>query len=148
MVGGLLLCACTGPPPPGAFTYTAYSYGCCAENTGSTSWHAGQHVTLHWQSQIGRTTDTIPRPIVLSVSLIGPFATVDALKQATSQGSKPAGVRTINAAPISTTDRTGGDPASELNLPSDLAPGYYNLETTTSSGGFSQTGSAVVIIGP
>jgi hypothetical protein len=148
MAGGLLLCACTGPPPPGAFTYTTYSYGCCAESTGSTSWHAGQHVTLHWRAQMGQTTDTITHPTVLSVSLTGPFPNVDALKKATSQGSKPAGVRTINAAPISTTDRTIGEPVSELDLPADLAPGYYNLETRSSSNGSSSGGGAVVIIGP
>jgi hypothetical protein len=143
---GVALSACTGPPQPGSLTYTTYSYHCCPEITGSDTWHPGQHVTLHWLAETGRTTDTSPHPIVLSVSLTGPFPSVDALKQAITQGSKPAGVRTINAAPISTTDRTLGEPASELDLPSDLPPGYYNLGTQTSSAGLSAGGGAVISV--
>lgn len=148
IAGGLLLTACTGPPPPGSFTYTTNSYSCCAEITGNDSWHAGQAITLHWVLHQGTTTDANTHQIVLSVSLTGPFASVDALKQATSQGLKPAGVRTISAAPISTTDRTVGDPVSQLNLPADLPPGYYNLDTKETTAGGSAGGGAVIRVGP
>ena len=126
MVVGIVLSACGEQPA----IYGAHSYNCCTENTGNLTWHAGQRVTLHWQpTPPGRTTDPNPRQIVLSLSLTGPFATVDALKQATSQGLKPAGVRTVSAAPVSVDDRIVLSPISQLDLPADLPPGYYNLAT-------------------
>jgi hypothetical protein len=83
---------------------------------------------------------------MLSVSLTGPFATVDALKQATSQGSKPAGVRTVNAAQVSVDDRIVLSPISLLDLPGDLPPGYYSLATQAAEAGGSAGGAAIVIV--
>jgi hypothetical protein len=141
IAGGLILCSCTEQPT----IYGAHSYSCCAEDTGILSWHAGQHVILHWQpTPIGRTTDPNRHQIVLSMSLTGPFQSVDALKQATSHGSQPPGVSRINAAPVTVNDRDVVAPASELDLPSDLAPGYYNLATQAATGGQSSGGGAVI----
>ncbi len=134
--------------------YGAHSYSCCDEitfnHTGhNLTWHPGQSLTLHWRpTPPGRTTDPTRHQIVLSLSLTGPFANVDALKQAISQGSKPAGVRTISAAPVSANDKTVEAPASQLYLPSDLPPGYYNLTTQASEAGQSWGGDAVVIVVP
>ena len=148
LVCALVVCACSGQPSSG-ITYATYTYACCSENTGNLTWHAGQHVTLHWQAKAGRqTADAITHPIVLSAVLTGPFSTVDALKQATGQGQKPSGVRIITAAPVSVNDRTVATPASELELPSDLPPGYYNLETRTAEGGQSAGGGAIVVVAP
>ena len=149
MASGLLLSACSGPPSDSGVTYAVHSYGCCAENTGNTTWHTGQRLTLHWQPQSpGTTTDARPHQIVLSASLTGPFASVDALKQAISEGSKPAGVRTISATPLTVLDRDVVTPASQLDLPADLPPGYYDLATQADVGGQSQGGDAVVIVVP
>jgi hypothetical protein len=142
---GFVLSGCGQPP---AF-YAAHSYNCCIENTGNLTWHAGENVTLTWQSTpAAMTTDSNPHTILLSVSLTGPFATVDALKQATTQGLKPAGVRTINAAPVSVNDRTFLTPVSQLDLPADLPPGYYNLAQQAAQGSGSASGGAIVIIAP
>jgi hypothetical protein len=142
---GFVLSGCGQPP---AF-YAAHSYNCCIENTGNLTWHAGEKVTLTWQSTpAAMTTDSNPHTILLSVSLTGPFATVDALKQATTQGLKPAGVRTINAAPVSVNDRTFLTPVSQLDLPADLPPGYYNLAQQVAQGSGSASGGAIVIIAP
>ena len=142
---GFVLSGCGQPPT----FYAAHSYNCCAENTGNLTWHAGEKVTLTWQpTPGGMTTDSNKHTIVLSVSLTGPFATVDALKQATTQGLKPAGVRTINAAPVSVNDRTFLTPVSELDLPADLPPGYYNLAQEAAQGGGSAVGGAIVIVAP
>lgn len=146
IVIGLLLSGCGDQPA----VYGAHSYSCCAETVGTTWWHAGQNLTLHWQSTPPyRTTDPTAHPLVLSLSLTGPFASIDALKQATSQGLKPAGVRTISAAPVSATDRMVEPPVSQLELPADLPPGFYNLATQTTEGGQSSGGGAVVkVIAP
>ena len=145
MVIGVVLSGCGEQPA----IYGAHSYNCCIENTGNLTWHAGQSLTLHWQSTPPvRTTDPNPHQIVLSLSLTGPFGSVDVLKQATSQGSKPAGVRTVSAAPVSVDDRIVLSPVSQLDLPADLPPGYYNLATQAGNAGGSAVGGAIVIVVP
>ncbi len=149
IAGGLLLSACSGQPSDSGVIYGYHGYQCCIEITGNDNWLAGQHVTLHWQpTPPARTTDPTPHHVLLSVSLTGPFATVDALKQSLSQGTKPAGLRTITAIPVTVDDRNFQTPASQLDLPSDLAPGYYNLATQSSSAGLSVGGAAVVYVVP
>lgn len=143
MAVGLVLSACGEQPA----IYGAHSYNCCTENTGTLTWHAGQRVTLHWQpTPPVRTTDPNPHLIVLSIILTGPFANVEALKQAISQGSKPPGTRTITAVPVSANDRIVEAPASQLELPADLPPGYYNLGTQAAEAGGSAGGGAIVIV--
>lgn len=145
IAGGLALSACSGQPATSGAIYGSHSYTCCVDNTGLLSWHAGQHVTLHWESTPpDRTTDPNPHQIVLSMSLTGPFPTIDALKQATSQGVRPAGVTTINAAPVTVNDRDVVTPASELDLPPHLAHGWYNLATQASAAGLSAGGGAII----
>jgi hypothetical protein len=145
VVTGFVLSGCGQSPT----FYAAHSYSCCIENTGNLTWHAGQKVSLTWQSTPGgMTTDDNRHQIVLSVSLTGPFATVDELKQATTQGLKPAGVRTINAAPVSVNDRTFLTPVSQLDLPADLPPGYYNLAQQSAQSGGSVVAGAIVIVAP
>jgi hypothetical protein len=146
VVIGLVVSACAEQPK----IYGSHSYQCCVEIGPNTTWHAGENVALRWQpTPPGRTTDANPKPIVLSVSLTGPFASVDALKQATSQSLKPAAVRTINAAPLSVNDRVVVSAISQLDLPADLPSGYYNLATSASYAAVpsqSWGGSAVVLI--
>jgi hypothetical protein len=147
MAGCLLLSACAEQPT----IYGAHSYSCCLETISpyNLTWHPGQSLTLHWQSTYpGRTTDPTARQIVLSLSLTGPFASVDALKQAISQSSKPAGVRTISAAAVFANDKRVEEPASQLDLPADLPPGYYNLATQAAEGGDSWGGSGIIKVIP
>jgi hypothetical protein len=149
MACGLLLSACVAQPASPDAIYGAHSYVCCVEDTTILSWHAGQHLTLHWQpTPPTRTTDPSPHQIVLSLTLTGPFPNVDALKQATGQGVRPAGATTITAAPVTVNDRNVVAPSSDLNLPLDLPPGFYNLETQAVSGGSSAGGGTVVHVIP
>jgi hypothetical protein len=144
----VILGACSGPSSPDVF-YAAHGYSCCTEITGTTTWHRGQQLTLHWTpTPPARTANGTPHRIVLSLSLTGPYPTVDALKQATSQGTHPAGVRTISAPQLTANDRTVELPVSMLDLPADLAPGYYNLDAESSAAGLAIAGDAVVVITP
>jgi len=87
LAGCLLLPACSGPTNDRPI-YGTHSYSCCTEITANPSWLAGQHVTLHWQpTPPATTTDPTTHQIVLTLSLTGPFPTVDTLKQATSSGT-------------------------------------------------------------
>jgi ABC-type glycerol-3-phosphate transport system substrate-binding protein len=147
MASCLLLSACAEQPA----IYGAHSYYCCAETAAANAtkwWYAGQTVTLHWlATPPSRTSDPNPRHMVLSVSLTGPFANVDALKQAISQGSKPDGVMTISAAPVFANDRML-DPASELYLPANLPPGFYNVASQTAEDGHSEGSSGIIKVIP
>jgi hypothetical protein len=148
VMAGLMLAACTGTGSPNRF-YAAHSYSCCAELGANTTWHRGQQLALHWTAEPqGMTADDTRHQIVLKLSLTGPFPSVDALKQAISQGSHPAGVKTIASQPVTVNDRTFDTPVSTLDLPPDLAPGYYNLGTESARAGLTVAGSAVVIIAP
>jgi hypothetical protein len=143
----VVLIACSDQPS--IRVYGSHGYSCCAEVTGETTWHPGQQLTLHWTpTPPVRTTNDVPRQIVLKLSLTGPFPTVDALEQRLSQGTTPAGVRTVNAAPLTVNDRTVETPVSTLTLPADLAAGYYNLDAESASADGSSGGGAVVFIAP
>jgi len=148
MTAGLVLAACAGTGSPNRF-YAAHIYTCCAELTANATWHRGRQLTLHWTAEPqGTTADDTRHQIVLKLSLTGPFPSVDALKQATSRGSQPAGVKTIASQPVTVNDRTFDTPASTLDLPPDLAPGYYNLDAESASADGSSGGGAVVFIAP
>lgn len=148
IAAAFVLTSCSPSSSVSTVSYPAYTYTCCAEITAITIWQPGQHVTLHWTSQLTKTTDVTPHAISLRLTLTGPFGTVAQLKTAISSGSRPAGVRSISAPDLSVTDFTGGTPASELDLPANLPPGYYNLDTVTASGGSSAGGGAIIQIAP
>jgi hypothetical protein len=147
LAAAVALVACSEQPASGV--YGSHLYSCCSEVTANTIWHPGQRLTLHWTAEPpGVTTNATPHQVTLKLGLTGPYPTVEALKQATSQGTTPAGVRTVNAAPVTVNDRTVETPVSTLNLPADLAAGYYNLDTESISSGNSTGGGAVVMIAP
>jgi hypothetical protein len=146
-LSGLILAACGSTPATTGGSYPTYAYTCCTELTEITVWQPGQQVILHWQSQaFGSSTSPLPQPVTLRLTLTGPFGSVEALKAAIARNQLPSGVRSISANTPRVTDRTGGTPASELNLPGNLLPGYYNLEAGVSVEGNSASGSSVVTI--
>lgn len=104
-------------------------------------------MVLHWQAQaFGSSNSPTAEPVRLQLTLTGPFASIDALKAAIAGNRLPSDVRSINADTPGITDRTGGTPTSELNLPADLTPGYYNLKQQVTLGGSSASGSTIVTI--
>ncbi len=145
---GLALSSCF-PYPDEVAIYGEHSYMCCVESLGTHWWYAGQNITLHWApTPPARTTDPTWHPIVLSLTLIGPFQNVDTLKQAISQGTNPAGVRTITAAPVTANDRHVESPASHLYLPADLPAGFYNVAWQAAEGGNSRGGDGIIKVIP
>jgi hypothetical protein len=146
---GLMLVACSSASQNNAVSYQTYSYSCCAEITGTNTWHPGQHLVLHWRSEsTGSRVETTPVPVVLTVRVTGPFPTVEALKASIGTNAKPLGARTVEAVAVPTVDRSGGAPASELYLPSDLPSGFYNLESAESSAGNASSGNSIIIVQP
>lgn len=143
----MLLVACSSTTNS-VVTYKAYTYSCCVELTPLTTWNPGERLTLHWQSRPTTTTNATAESVILRLKLTGPFTTIDQLKSAITKNHLPVGVRTIDTAAVTVSDRSGGSPASELDLPIDLAPGYYNLDAENASVGSAVVSGAVVRIQP
>src|SRR3989442_1146459 len=124
-------------------TYARYSFTCCTASDIQSAWHPGETVSLHWiVVAAGATADSRPLPINITAVLAGPYANVNGLK-----GGAPA-ARTLPAAALKTDDRNPTAPTSTFALPSDLAPGFYNLAFKVDySGGNSLAGARVVQVG-
>ena len=107
------------------------------------AWLPGETVSLHWiVVAAGATADSRPLPITITALLAGPYASVNGLK-----GGAPA-ARTLSAAGLNTDDRNPTSPTSTFALPSELAPGFYNLAfKVDSGGGNSLAGASVVQVG-
>lgn len=124
-------------------TYARYTFTCCTASDIQSAWHPGETVTLHWiVVAAGATADSRPLPITITAALAGPYANVNGLK-----GGAPA-ARTLPAAALNTDDRNPTAPTSTFALPSDLAPGFYNLAFKIDyGGGNSLAGASVVQVG-
>ena len=121
-------------------TYTRYTFTCCTASDIQSAWHPGETVSLHWiVVAAAGTADSRPLPITITAVLAGPYANVNALK-----GGAPA-TRTLPAAALHTDDRNPTAPTSTFTLPSDLAPGFYNLAFKVDYGGGNSMGGASVV---
>ena len=95
---------------------------------------------MHWiVVAAGATADSRPLPITITAVLAGPYASVKGLK-----GGAPA-AKTLPAAALNTDDRNPKAPTSTFALPSDLAPGFYNLAFKVDYGGGNSLGGASVV---
>lgn len=97
--------------------------------------HPGARLTFQWTPR-AEEADVGPEPdrVRLSVRLVGPFDTVDALKQTLADypardGTFPdvAGTTVIAAPDIETDSWSGQEYASLIELPPTIAPGYYSI---------------------
>ena len=124
-------------------TYARYRFTCCTTSDIQSAWHPGETVSLHWiVVAAGATADSRPLPIIITAVLAGPYVNVNGLK-----GGAPA-ARTLPAAVLNTDDRNPTAPTSTFALPSDLAPGFYNLAFKVDyGGGNSLAGASVVQVG-
>src|ERR1700680_1349774 len=141
MVAAGLLGGCSpSSAGPSGVTYARYTFTCCTASDVQSAWHPGETVNLHWiVVASGATADSRPLPITITAVLAGPYADVNGLK-----GGAPA-ARTLPAAPLNTDDRNPTAPTSTFALPSDLAPGFYNLAFKVDYGGGNSVGGASVV---
>jgi hypothetical protein len=90
----------------------------------------GEHITLTWDPSRGKdTTDTKPQPVRIDAGLIGPFATIEALKSDESfdNNNVLGGRIAVTIQQIQTNNWTNQPATTNLQLPTSLAPGYYML---------------------
>ncbi len=88
----------------------------------------GEQVSLSWTPHQGNETqDTKPQPVRIDAGLVGPFATINDLKAATSfDNNNVIGGRIATVAPPVQTNNWA-DKAVSTHLQLPTAPGYYIL---------------------
>jgi hypothetical protein len=92
-------------------------------------WYPGKAVTLHWVVQsAAASTDDRDVPITLSATLSGPYPDVTSLKS-----GAPA-TTTLSLPTLVADNRVSAPLTSGFTLPSDLAPGFYDLAFTDDFG--------------
>jgi hypothetical protein len=121
------------------------SYTCCDASVVSTRWHPGQQLPVSWTR-----TATVPAgqrfpAVTLSAVLTGPFSKTAALKAAISQGHR--GSLTTRAAKITISRDPPASVISVITIPASAPPGFYNLETSESSGGGTVSGATIITVG-
>lgn len=136
--------ACSSPapsePPTSGVKRATFSYTCCTSADIDRVYRAGDVMKVHWIVQEGAPTSASqPTQVDLSAKLTGPYADVTSLKQ-----HAPTDSPSISAAPLVTSDWAGGAPTSRLLIPANAAPGFYDLSTSTKSGGTGSGGGSVV----
>jgi len=91
-------------------------------------YRSGEQVSLLWTTHQGNETqDTKPKPVRIDAGLVGPFATIDALKVAMSfDNNNVISGRIATVAPsVQTNNWTNKAVSTNLQLPT--TPGYYML---------------------
>lgn len=103
-----------------------------------TDYYAGSSLSVQWQAQPGQAvTDSSPIPLVLKVSLIGPFRQIDDVLGAIRKYKNDPvldhmGPVVATTTPIRTDNWTSKTFTSTLSFPATLQPGYYTLALTVS----------------
>jgi hypothetical protein len=148
----VLAAACTTAP---VVTHTEYRFRLEAP-TGDL--RPGQAVPLTWKATPEVVPGEAPRLTArVCVAVAGPYASVEELKAANTQGS-PCPIsapRMVVASEVAVADIARGTPIDQpLTLPGSLAPGLYNLlsvfayESGNQAGAISSAGILRVIAAP
>lgn len=121
-----------------------YSYTCCSAKVMNTIYHPGSVITVHWIRSVVTPSQAPAATIKLSLSLSGPYRTVNLLKT-DSIGAHPRLGRTNSSARrIAVLDTVIDSPISILRIPADAGSGYYNLTTTTGTKNLTVSGSGII----
>jgi hypothetical protein len=139
-----------GPSKPGSLssilagTHTEYSYTCCNASVMNTIYHPGSVITIHWIRTVGTSSSAPVTSVALSLSLTGPFRTVNLLKTESVGAHARLGRTNAHAHRIVLLDTAADNPISILRIPSDAGTGYYNLTTSTATKSLSESGSGII----
>jgi hypothetical protein len=134
---GLLLAslaACTAQPQ--ITLHANYQYNIAQAPRGATFQEQGgyyklgyeAHVPIIWEaSSDGERLMNVPLQVVLTAKLFGPYGSLEALKQSSSDNGRSDGPAVALAPPLHTDSWTNKTQLSFLPLPTRLAAGYYRL---------------------
>ena len=139
-----LAAGCASAPPTSAGTSLWYS--CCATDVVTTVWHPGQQVRIAWTPSGSQAIGArMVAPMTLTVVLTGPYRTTGDLKDANKGGPDRSSI--VAAAPVIKLFAVPvRSPVSVVTIPSDAAPGSYNLSFTVASGAASSSGASVITV--
>jgi hypothetical protein len=139
-----------GPTKPGSLssilagTRPTYSYTCCNASVMNTIYHPGSVISAHWTRSIVPSSQAPASSIELSLSLSGPYRTVNLLKTDSARAHPLLGQTNERAVRIVVLDTAADSPVSILRIPQDAGTGYYNLTTTTASKNLTVGGSGII----
>ncbi|BDO43414.1 hypothetical protein [Cellulomonas sp. NTE-D12] len=143
VLGPLAIAGCAPTPqPPSEGAPATYRYTCCQKTDVDQVLRPGDVLVVHWIVETLPPTQAYPQaPVTLSASLTGSYPDVTTLKSSVGVGVPSP---RLTAAPVQTTNRAGGAPVSTIAIPTDAAPGLYDLSTSVESGGGRASGESVV----
>ena len=146
-LGAAALASGCGAASVPAAIYTQYTVTCCQSADANQLYHPGEALVVHWMViPATRTASDVATTLTLSVTLEGAYASVPALKSdpPAPLGNGARAAYTLRAATVTTTDRSPTAPTSVIQLPADLPPGYYDLETTVARPDYSAGGAGII----
>jgi len=125
------------------------SVSCCASTDIDTVRHPGEVMRVHWLVMDGLGQDVegpvvVDAPTTLKARLSGPYADVRQLKSRVIGAVAPEAA--YEAPQITLEPGAAGvdRPVSEIRLPANAAPGFYELDTAVSTQGATFSGGSVV----
>jgi hypothetical protein len=125
-----------------------YGYGCCGGGFGTVNYHAGETLKVEWIRTALRKSDASPATIDLSVTVSGPFSSIAAVKKAFAGSHPVLGRINFSASTLHVSDESKASPVSVLHVPSNAAPGFYELTTKRVKGKDSSGGGLIFTIKP
>jgi hypothetical protein len=141
LVAALVIGCASAARAPGKIGVT---YTCCAADVSTTTWHPGQQLRIAWTA-LGRPARGAAAT-TLTVTLIGPYSTVAALKSA-NDARIDRSREVATAAAIRAPGTAVTSPVSVVIIPADAAPGYYDLRFQAAAGDVASYGATVISVG-
>jgi hypothetical protein len=132
-------------PPASVATY---NFTCCTAFNPNVVYHPGEVVRLAW-TPVEALPGTYPkRTITLTALLSASFPSPSAIKSAAKSHSFSitSGPFTAAAGQLHVSNRSSGTPVMSIQIPGNATTGYYDLVTTASQKGFSNSGAAIIKI--
>ena len=125
-----------------------FNFSCCTAFNVDALYHPGEVVRLSWTPVEALPGDYPQKTITLSALLSTSFPSVKTLKKSSTDGtfSMVSGPFIAAAGQLQVSNRSGTTPNMSFQIPGNAKTGYYEIVTTASQKGFSNTGSLIIKI--
>jgi hypothetical protein len=127
---------------PAEQTYRVYDYECCSSADVDAIYAPGQIVHLRWTPHRTRAAGwSKPKNPTISVKLYGAFSSAGLKAAVLKDKGKPVAVAALVHPSLSVPQKVSTD----ITIPADASPGFYDLEfLTTWSPGNTAGGSTII----
>jgi hypothetical protein len=129
-------------------TKATFNFSCCTAFNAAALYHPGEVVRLSWTPVEALPGDYPQRTITLSALLSTSFPSVHILKKSATDGSfsTKSGPFIAAAGRLHVSNRSGATPNMTFQIPGNATTGYYEIVTTASQKGFSNSGGLIIKI--